>query len=270
MIGDGPKRDCGIIISRRCRSVFERPFSLLWVGNVPKYVQKSAKPLPSCEDRVDVVSAPCWIPYGRSVVIELRNIYSFCAASIVKEIETIYPIPGHSMMPIDRCFALTEKNRLQHEKVNTPKYYVKLIASARIKKPFDIVFLEHTLFTPGKDIAEEIPVLRVLDFKKMKSSIPGISKSRSSAEKPKGDDGLESDAEDYESLVFCLYELTNKEELVDEFNKAKGQLVLITETKLKDKGFKIVKDGHGLFYLVAEKHSLSSWGSLFGSQSEFE
>ncbi|KAF2890227.1 hypothetical protein ILUMI_15946 [Ignelater luminosus] len=107
-----------------------------------------------------------------------------CAASIVTEIEIIYPIPKQSMVPIDRCFPLIEKNRLQHEKVNTPEYYVKLIAFARIIKLFDTVFLKHPLFTPGKAIAGEIPVLRVRDFKKMyrtkiKFSIPGISKCRS-------------------------------------------------------------------------------------------
>ncbi|KAF2887649.1 hypothetical protein ILUMI_18524 [Ignelater luminosus] len=107
-----------------------------------------------------------------------------CAALIVKEIEITYPVPGHSMIPVDRCFALIGKNRLKHEKVNTPEYYVNLIASARIKKLFDIVFLEHTLFTSGKVIAKEIPALRGRDFKKMygtkiKSCIPGISKCRS-------------------------------------------------------------------------------------------
>ncbi|KAF2888073.1 hypothetical protein ILUMI_18100 [Ignelater luminosus] len=141
---------------------------------------------------------------------------SLCAASIVKEIEIIYPIPGHSMMPIDRCFALIEKKQAEARKI----------------------FSEHTLFTPGKAIAEEIPVLKIRDFKNpaflayqnvdqtystpykkfikikdkklenKKCLVTHIEQqsdqefhkisSGQSAEKPKGEDALESDAEEYE------------------------------------------------------------------------
>ncbi|KAF2880509.1 hypothetical protein ILUMI_25662 [Ignelater luminosus] len=89
-----------------------------------------------------------------------------CTASIVKEMEIIYPIPGHSMMPIDWCFALIEKKQAEARKSKHSRIFCKMNRFRKNKKPFDIVFLEHTLFTPGKAIAEEIPVLRVRDFKK--------------------------------------------------------------------------------------------------------
>ncbi|KAF2902329.1 hypothetical protein ILUMI_03858 [Ignelater luminosus] len=98
------------------------------------------------------------------------------------KIVNYYPIPGHSMMPIGRCFAAIEKKRLKEEKIDTPDSYIKMIIDSRSKNPFEIVFLQHTVLTKFSDISKKYKVLKVKDSKKAYSSkikaIPGISNCR--------------------------------------------------------------------------------------------
>lgn len=119
---------------------------------------------------------------------------SLCASRLFQTVVVFYPIPGHSMMPIDRCFALIEKKRLKSENIDNPEYYINLIKSARTKNPFEIVFLEHSLLTKYSRFKETFLTVKVGNYKrlyadKIKSSIPGISKCRSvmfsATEKPK-------------------------------------------------------------------------------------
>lgn len=109
---------------------------------------------------------------------------AICASGMFQEVTIFYPIPGHSMMPIDRCFALIEKKRLKTEKINHPVYYINLIKTSRTKNPFEIVCLQHSLQKVGTCQDDMLPVLKVRDFKtkflpRIKASIPGISQCRS-------------------------------------------------------------------------------------------
>lgn len=131
---------------------------------------------------------------------------SLCAANTFQSVAVFYPIPGHSMMPIDRCYALVEKKKLKREKIDNPDYYIDLIQSARPKKPFEIIFLQHSLLTKNSQIEGEFPVVKILDYKKLfangiKPSIPGISKCRSvmfsSQCKPKIRETMSGDYRDF-------------------------------------------------------------------------
>lgn len=124
-----------------------------------------------------------------------RFLFSFldtlCSSHFFEEIFIHYPIPGHSMMPVDRCFAAIEKRRLRCEKVDTPKYYIDLINKCRRNNPFRVAFVQHSL-SGNEDNTSEI--VTVGDYKKffqnkLKASIPGISQCRcvkfSKHDKPK-------------------------------------------------------------------------------------
>ncbi|KAF2887981.1 hypothetical protein ILUMI_18192 [Ignelater luminosus] len=61
---------------------------------------------------------------------QIKNRFMFtylgfsCLANIFEEIVIYYPIPEHSMIPIDRCFAAIEKRR-KKEKIDNPHSYIK-------------------------------------------------------------------------------------------------------------------------------------------------
>uniref|UniRef100_A0A8D8ZBU7 DUF7869 domain-containing protein n=1 Tax=Cacopsylla melanoneura TaxID=428564 RepID=A0A8D8ZBU7_9HEMI len=102
---------------------------------------------------------------------------------IFSHIEVIYPVPGHSMMPIDSDFGAIEKKRIKEEKVYSPDSYVTLIKNCKKKNPFEIVFVEHSLDSASSSTEENIRVIHVQNYKetmnaKLKSSNPGISKAR--------------------------------------------------------------------------------------------
>ena len=56
-----------------------------------------------------------------------------------------YPLPGHSMMPIDRDFATIEKKRRQKEVIPRPEQYVAMIKSSQFTHPFQIRYLQYPL-----------------------------------------------------------------------------------------------------------------------------
>lgn len=74
-----------------------------------------------------------------------RYIFTFldqlCARGIFEKITVSYPIPGHSMMPIDRDFALIERKRKKYDKIYTPEYYVQLIKNSKNTNKFEICIL---------------------------------------------------------------------------------------------------------------------------------
>lgn len=86
-----------------------------------------------------------------------------CAKGIFEKIIVSYPVPGHSMMPIDRDFALIERKKKSHEKIFTPEFYIELIKNSRNTNKFNIVFLEKRL---TKENGPE-DVLKVKNFKKL-------------------------------------------------------------------------------------------------------
>lgn len=105
-----------------------------------------------------------------------------CKSNVFKDIEIWYPVPGHSMMPIDRDFGAIEKKRLKLEVVDNPETYIELIRTCRKKNPFEIVFVQHNLRSSG-ELAPGDRVLKVKDYKQwvlpyIRISVPGISKTR--------------------------------------------------------------------------------------------
>ncbi|KAK4884001.1 hypothetical protein RN001_000272 [Aquatica leii] len=69
-----------------------------------------------------------------------------CVNNIFETIEIWYPVPGYSMMPVDRDFAVVEKQRLKRD---NPEVYVYLIKECKQKTPFDVVFVQHSLRSNG-------------------------------------------------------------------------------------------------------------------------
>ncbi|KAK4873252.1 hypothetical protein RN001_015281 [Aquatica leii] len=55
---------------------------------------------------------------NRFVFVSLNQV---CANNIFETIEIWYPVPGHSMMPVDRDFAVIEKQRLKRDNVDNPE-----------------------------------------------------------------------------------------------------------------------------------------------------
>lgn len=101
-----------------------------------------------------------------------------CVRKVFEYVQIFYLIPGHSMMPIDRCFASIKKQRLKTEKMYSPQYYVDLAKSCRARNPFQVVF-----FTKSDNNIDSEKVITILDYKAIYAekikSINGISKCRS-------------------------------------------------------------------------------------------
>lgn len=105
-----------------------------------------------------------------------------CLKTVFEKIEVLYPIPGHSMMPIDRDFGLIEKRKLKVDTVDNPEFYVNLIKECNRKHPFKCVFVQHSLRSDGGLMTDD-RVVKIKDFKgwfesHLKASVPGISKAR--------------------------------------------------------------------------------------------
>lgn len=100
-----------------------------------------------------------------------------CCKRIFETIVVTYPIPGHSMMPVDRDFGLVELKRLKKQTVYSPDYYVDLVKKARIIHPFDIVFLQKNLTKNGDGRTITVKNYKALLDGYVKS-ITGISKCR--------------------------------------------------------------------------------------------
>nr|CAI5831974.1 unnamed protein product [Callosobruchus analis] len=105
-----------------------------------------------------------------------------CKNNTFIDIEIWYPVPGHSMMPVDRDFAAIEKKRLTLEKADNPETYIDLIKSCRKQKPFEVVFVQHSLRANG-EIAPGDRILKINDYKQwlmpyIKTSVSGLSKIR--------------------------------------------------------------------------------------------
>lgn len=113
-----------------------------------------------------------------------RYLFTFldqlCANNIFQKVTVSYPIPGHSMMPIDRDFALIERKRIKMEKVYTPNYYIDLIENSRNTQKFEVIFLEKNLREEEKP---DDRVLKIKNYKTLyemhiKPSVSGISMCR--------------------------------------------------------------------------------------------
>jgi hypothetical protein len=99
-----------------------------------------------------------------------KNRYMFgfldnlCARGSFSQIEIFYPLPGHSMMAIDREFAKIERKKRRMEKFNSPEDWLTLIKNAKIEKPFGINFVQHPLRSDLK-LLDGDALVQVKDFK---------------------------------------------------------------------------------------------------------
>jgi len=97
---------------------------------------------------------------NRFVLAMLQNL---CLTRF-ESVEIIFPIVGHSFMPIDRSFAMIEKKKKREDLVTTPEHWTNLVRQARPSQPYNIVHVEHPL-TNSLQPDQTIPILRVIDFK---------------------------------------------------------------------------------------------------------
>lgn len=69
-----------------------------------------------------------------------KNRYLFCyldqvcAKRFVDHIKIVYPVPGHSMMPIDSDFGVIERRKKKAEVVYGPEKYVNMVKDCKKKK----------------------------------------------------------------------------------------------------------------------------------------
>ena len=93
----------------------------------------------------------------------LAMLHNLCLTKF-ESIEIIFPIVGHSYMPIDRSFAMIEKKKKREDKITTPEQWTNLVRLSRPTQPFNIIHVEHPM-TNSLRPDETIPILRVIDFK---------------------------------------------------------------------------------------------------------
>lgn len=66
-----------------------------------------------------------------------------------QHIRHYFPVRGHSFLPNDRDFAVTELKKRKTERVNTPEQWHRIIESARKRKPFVVVPVEQDMIMDG-------------------------------------------------------------------------------------------------------------------------
>ena len=66
-------------------------------------------------------------------------LYSLVKLGRYKKIRHIFPIRGHSFLPCDRDFGITEKKKRKTERIYIPDEWISLIKRARKHNPFDVV-----------------------------------------------------------------------------------------------------------------------------------
>jgi len=97
---------------------------------------------------------------NRFVIAMLQQL----ALTRFESIELVFPVVGHSYMPIDRSFAIAEKKKKKSDKIVSPEDWTSLVKSARPSQPFEVVHVEHPL-TNNLQQDPDSPIIRVVDFK---------------------------------------------------------------------------------------------------------
>ena len=90
----------------------------------------------------------------------------YLALTRFETIEAIFPIVGHSYMPIDRSFAIIEKSKKREDKIITPEDWTRVVRKARPAQPFQVVHVEHPL-TNNLAPEEDTPLVRIIDYKRV-------------------------------------------------------------------------------------------------------
>jgi hypothetical protein len=89
---------------------------------------------------------------------------ALCARRIFEQVTVHYPVPGHSMMPVDRDFAKIEKARRRMEKCEIPDQWVDLVKNAQPSKPFRVHFVEKPL-RADMSVHEDDDIVDVMNYK---------------------------------------------------------------------------------------------------------
>lgn len=124
--------------------LYTENYALKWpnvvISALSDFIDTNKKPT---QTKLEIYCDNC---YGQK-----KNKYVFafldnlCALGKFETASIYFPIPGHSMMPIDRDFALIERKRIKCEKIYTPVSYIEMIINCKNTNKFNIVFLQRNL-----------------------------------------------------------------------------------------------------------------------------
>ena len=65
--------------------------------------------------------------------------YSLVKPVRFKQIRHIFPIRGHSFLPCDCDFGLTEKRKCRVKRIYIPDHYIDIVEGARRRNPIEII-----------------------------------------------------------------------------------------------------------------------------------
>lgn len=72
--------------------------------------------------------------------------YLFTLVSTGRFLSHSFPVRGHSFLPNDRDLGRTEVKKRKHERIFTCDQWMDVIKSARVRKPFEVVSCNNTMF----------------------------------------------------------------------------------------------------------------------------
>lgn len=166
-----------------------------------------------------------------------RYLFAFldqmCAKGIFETATIFYPIPRHSMMPIDRDFTLIERKRIKNDNIFTPDFYINLILNSKVTNKFQIVCLQNNLSSEG--IVDRVVTVKAFYDGRIKTTVPGISTCRQVQFRKNGKPGMSQSMTSQNFSQFALYRtgmarLIQRGELVDCYH---GQ-IQFKEAKVRD------------------------------------
>ena len=76
----------------------------------------------------------------------LHYLYTLVYEGKFSKITHVFPVTGHSFLPNDRDFGRTEMKKRKHERIYTCEQWMEVIRKARIRKPFEVVACDTTMF----------------------------------------------------------------------------------------------------------------------------
>jgi len=87
----------------------------------------------------------------------------YLAITRFESVTVIFPVPGHSYMPIDQDFSIIEKKIKKENRVLSPSQWTQLIVNARNNQPFNLAYVLHP-FTPNLE-PDGRPIIKIRNFR---------------------------------------------------------------------------------------------------------
>lgn len=78
--------------------------------------------------KVRLIADGCAGQNKNTIMLAMLSKWLTEAPQIVKEIEIVFPVVGHSYIPPDRVFAQIEKEVRNYEVINSPQKYLEIIS----------------------------------------------------------------------------------------------------------------------------------------------